>query len=100
IDAPATFWLDGHYSGPGTAMGNSNTPLLEELKHIAQHPIKTHTLLIDDIRLLGAQEMDFITLEELKREILLINPNYEFSFEDGYAANDVLVAKVRNSLQH
>ncbi len=96
IDAPATFWLDGHYSGPGTARGKTNTPLLTELEHIAQHHIKTHTILIDDIRQFGTSDMDFITLDEVVEKIRSINPDYEFLFEDGYISNDVLVAIVRN----
>jgi len=96
IDAPATFWLDGHYSGSDTAKGKTNTPLLTELEHIAQHHIKTHTILIDDIRQFGTSDMDFITLDEVVGKIRSINPDYEFLFEDGYIPNDVLVAIVRN----
>lgn len=94
IDAPATFWLDGHYSGGDTAKGNSNSPILEELDAIAQHPIKTHTILIDDIRQAGTEDFDFVTLGDIAKKIQSINPNYRISFEDGYIANDVLVAKV------
>ena len=96
IDAPATFWLDGHYSGPGTGKKDSNTPLLAELEHISQHPIKTHTILIDDIRLLEKEEMDFISLETIIKKIQSINPDYEFSFENGYTPKDVLVAIIPN----
>ncbi len=96
IDAPATFWLDGHYSGSDTAKGSSNTPLLAELNHISHHPIKTHTILIDDIRQFGTKEMDFITLEDVLEKIRSINPNYEFIYEDGYKPGDVLVAIVQS----
>jgi hypothetical protein len=94
IDAPATFWLDGHYSGAGTAKGKTNTPLLQELDHIGSHHIKTHTILIDDVRQFGTQEMDFITLDEVVEKVRSINPNYKFLFEDGFIPNDVLVAVV------
>jgi hypothetical protein len=96
IDAPATFWLDGHYSGPPTVKGQCNTPLLAELEHISQHPIKTHTILIDDARLFGTSQFDFISVETIIEKIRLINPNYEFFFEDGYVPKDILVAIVRN----
>ncbi len=95
IDAPATFWLDGHYCGSNSAKGASNTPLLAELEHISQHPIKTHTILIDDIRQFGTAEMDYITLEMVIEKLRSINPDYEILFEDGYIPGDVLVAVVR-----
>jgi hypothetical protein len=98
IDAPATFWLDGHYSGEGTGRANSNTPLLKELELIARHPIRTHTILIDDVRCFGTIAFDFISLEEVKQKILSINPSYEFSFENGFVDNDVLVARILESI--
>lgn len=94
INAPVTFWLDGHYSGGSTAKGESNTPLLRELEHIAKHHIKNHTILIDDVRCFDTNDFDFLTMEEVKEKILSINPLYEFSFENGYIENDVLVARV------
>lgn len=96
IDAPATFWLDGHYSGSDTVKGKTNTPLLEELDHIAKHHINTHTILIDDIRQFGTREMDFISLQEVIEKIQSMNPDYEFLFEDGYSKGDILVAIVKN----
>ncbi len=95
IDAPATFWLDGHFSGPGTGKGNTNTPLMAELENIRQHSIKTHTLLIDDVRLFGTAEFDFVKLDDVIAKILEINPDYQISYEDGYCRNDVLVAKIQ-----
>lgn len=94
INGPVTFWLDGHYSGGSTAKGQSNTPLIRELEHIAAHHINNHTILIDDVRCFGTADFDFLTLEEVRKKILSINPLYEFSFEDGYIENDVLVARV------
>ena len=52
IQEPALFWLDGHYSGTGTARGDQETPLEEELHAIARHG-ERHVVLIDDARLLG-----------------------------------------------
>jgi len=95
IEAPATFWLDGHYSEWDTARGESNTPLMAELESIRQHRIKTHTLMIDDARLFGAVEFDFLTLDEVIKKIKEINTRYVISFEDGHIPNDVLIAQVR-----
>lgn len=94
IDAPATFWLDGHYSSGITAKGDTNTPILKELEAIARHPIKTHTILIDDIRCCGTSDFDFVERDEIIAAILAINPAYRIHFEDSYCANDILVATI------
>jgi hypothetical protein len=50
IDSPAIFWLDGHYSHGKTGRGAMDTPILNELTRIFEHPIKAHVILIDDAR--------------------------------------------------
>lgn len=50
LQAPALFWLDGHYSGGTTARGEVDTPVSAELQAILDSPIKTHVILIDDAR--------------------------------------------------
>ncbi len=94
IDKPITFWLDGHYSGTDTAKGSRNTPILQELAAIKRHPIKTHTILIDDVRLFSSEEFDHISLSTVKQLILEINPNYVISFKDAFQERDILVATV------
>lgn len=96
INEPVVFWLDSHYSRFGTALGDSSTPILRELEAIAAHPIKSHTILIDDVRLFGTVEFDFIELNAIIAIIKRINPNYSISFEDGYVAKDVLVAQIQS----
>ena len=89
IREPITFWLDGHYSGGETARGDKESPLIEEVLAIGNHAIKTHTVLIDDVRC-------YPDLMPRVKEILLsINPAYEFSYEDGCEKNDILVAQIR-----
>jgi len=51
IDAPAIFWLDGHYSRGNTGRGFLDSPIMNELRRIFEHPIKAHVILIDDARL-------------------------------------------------
>jgi len=97
IDAPATFWLDGHYSGGITAKGTSFSPILAELDAIANHPIKTHTILIDDVREFGKIDFDYVNLNTIVEKIYSINPDYLISFEDGFIPNDVLVARIPQS---
>jgi hypothetical protein len=67
VDSPTMFWLDAHF-GDGT-------PVWGELEAIKNHPIKTHTILIDDVPL-------YFNKEELEARILEINPNYLFVYED------------------
>ncbi|HEX6462827.1 MAG TPA: hypothetical protein VFZ98_00185 [Vicinamibacterales bacterium] len=47
---PALFWLDAHYSGPITARGPLDSPIVQELEAIAAHPVNGHVVLIDDMR--------------------------------------------------
>lgn len=92
IDAPATFWLDGHYSSDNTAKGITNNPILDELESIRQHRIKNHTIMVDDLRLFGTSEFDFIEVDDIKQKILEINPKYKFTLLEGTLPNDILLA--------
>lgn len=97
IDEPIVFWLDGHWSMGDTARGNNPVPIYDELDVISEHHIKTHTLLIDDLRLMGNHEEPIeqwhdISLETTKQKCLNINSEYKFSFEDGHVPKDILVA--------
>jgi len=47
---PALFWLDAHYSGPITARGALDSPIVQELDAIRAHPVAGHVVLIDDMR--------------------------------------------------
>lgn len=92
ITVPCVIWLDGHYSQGDTALGKKWCPLYEELDAIARHPVKTHTVLIDDIRLAGAEWKDISPAGILTR-LHEINPAYEIYFEDDACApKDILVA--------
>lgn len=50
IKEPALFWLDAHYSGGITALGEKASPIMDELNVIMKHPVKGHVILIDDVR--------------------------------------------------
>jgi hypothetical protein len=74
INEPITFFLDGHPSGGKTANNGTGVPeLLKELEQIARHPIKTHTILIDDYS--GYSPLN---LQGIMKEI---NPDYKFAFD-------------------
>jgi len=47
---PALFWLDGHYSGGGTAKGKQETPISLELRAVLDAPASVRVFLIDDVR--------------------------------------------------
>lgn len=51
---PALFWLDGHYSGGGTAKGKQETPISLELRAVLDAPASVRVFLIDDVRFLMA----------------------------------------------
>ena len=100
IKEPITFWLDGHYSGEGTGKGSDPNPLLKELDIIKKHPIKTHTIFIDDMRCWKKENKEIFEKDDgydeidIKNKLLEINSEYKFSYEHGHIMNDVLVAYV------
>ena len=88
-DDKILFFLDSHGSGHGC-------PLVEELDAIKELKNNNHIIMIDDVRIIrdccwGVEKYQGGGFEDLlKQKILSINPNYKFSFLDGYQANDVL----------
>ena len=85
----ATFWLDAHMVGPG-----QQCPVLDELRAIKQHKVKNHTILIDDMRDFGTEAHDYISIGDLNRALLDINPAYEMTFESTGIKNNVLAATI------
>jgi len=70
IKEPSLIFLDGHF--------NNGDPLWKELEILKSHPIKTHTIIVDDM------PNYFGNGEKVKEKILEINPNYVFTYEDSY----------------
>jgi len=66
LTGPALFWLDGHYSGEGTARGSSDTPVVRELQTILADKRFPHVILIDDARLFKGRN-DYPTVAEVTR---------------------------------
>lgn len=70
IQSPCLFWLDGHYSGEGTAKGEFDTPIIRELETICNHSCKLdHVILIDDAREFNGSK-DYPTLNFLTEFVL------------------------------
>lgn len=67
------FWLDGHFSFGRTAKSKVNTPIVNELKTILSHRIKTHVVLIDDAREFKGKN-DYPKLNKIKK--MLKGSNY------------------------
>lgn len=93
INKPMTIFLSNHYFGIKQTPVNN---ILQELDTLKNHPIRSHTILIDDIHHAGTPAFGNITLDEIKIKLLEINPNYAFSFEKGghleKESNAILVA--------
>jgi hypothetical protein len=81
ITKPCLFWLDARWSGGATAKGELETPIMQELQCILNHPIvERHVVLIDDARCFTG-ENGYPTLEALENFILDFCPDWIFEVE-------------------
>lgn len=104
IQEKITFWLDSHIDGgnnrPGITPNVEACPLYEEIETIAKHPRKDHTIMIDDLRIIGSDHSSGygwgygVNIDDIKKRILQINPEYKFTYEDGVQHDDILVAYI------
>src|SRR5207245_2478621 len=83
---PTLFWLDGHYCGTATARSRLETPVLHEVTAILTHRVRDHVILIDDARCFDGTH-DYPTIDELKREVLNLRPDWVFE-----VSNDIIRA--------
>jgi hypothetical protein len=81
ISEKCLFWLDGHYSGPGTARGSADSPIVGELSAIRKHPRNDHVILIDDARLFDGTN-GYVTQQEAFSLLREINPRYTIRQRD------------------
>ena len=95
VKEQVTFWLDGHHSCGDTALGEYWAPLMQELDVIKNHSIKTHTIMIDDMRCWESPNpVHGFYKEDIFKKLLEINSEYKFTYEDGLQENDILVAHI------
>lgn len=84
IEEPALFWLDAHYSGEGTALGNIETPIIKELRTIFSKNNNRDVILIDDARCFDGTH-DYPTIQEIK-DLVSTHDNFLLRIE-----NDIIV---------
>ena len=94
LTSRTTFWLDAHISAQYGEKLSKNCPVLDELDCIRNHPIKTHTIMIDDLNCFGNEAHDNIKFAEVVEKIRLINSEYKFEFADAAIPNNILIAYV------
>lgn len=75
LATPTLFWLDGHYSSGITARGALETPVMDELRHICDHDVQDHVVMIDDAHLFVGQN-DYPTVQELRAFVTARRPTW------------------------
>jgi len=80
ISQPCLFWLDAHYSGPHTAMGEELSPVREEIVPILNHWVRNHIILIDDAREFRGKD-GYPDIMELKEEVAHIRDDLRLEVE-------------------
>ncbi len=98
ISQPCLFYLDGHYSGEPTTKGKKETPILQELQHILNHPTEDHVILIDDARLFTGHG-DWPTIEELRTLIFNKHPDWVFEVKNDIIRIHKNKSKIRKWLK-
>jgi hypothetical protein len=81
INAPALFWLDGHYSAGVTAKGEKETPIVEELTGLLKLPEKRHVIIVDDARCFDTDPA-YPKLSELLSLVKSIRPDMDVKIQD------------------
>lgn len=96
INEPCLFWLDSHFDVHADVRGKYDCPILYELDVIQSSNIKSHTIMIDDLRIFKRQTewAVGIYIKQMEEKLKNINPSYNFYYEDGWEKNDILIAKV------
>jgi hypothetical protein len=93
INEPITFWLDSHWQLlEGTEPGVNPFPLVKELHQIIRHPIKSHTIIIDDILILTHPDTTNWSKRMIEQGLKSINPAYTLDYFANPVINNILVA--------
>lgn len=92
IGEPITFWLDAHASGVLPGGGSGQTALMRELNAIGGHPVKDHAIFIDDRRLFGSLEWDYLQEQTVLAALRTLNPRFRIRYLRGIRPRDILCA--------
>jgi hypothetical protein len=74
------FWLDGHFSGGNTAMGEITSPIIAELEIIKNKNLKNTCILIDDLRLFNGTD-GYPTLALVEKLLKEISRDVQISYD-------------------
>lgn len=95
ITEPAMIWLDAHSQLFDDEPETENPfPLLMELEQLAKHPVKTHSILIDDILMLTHPDVTGWNRDTIENALLKINPAYKLTYLSNPVRNNILMAHV------
>jgi hypothetical protein len=95
VNEPAMIWLDAHSQLFDDESATDNPfPLLMELEQLRKHPIKTHTILIDDILILTHPDVTGWNKDMIENAVLAINPSYKLTYLSNPVVNNILMAHV------
>jgi len=81
ISGKCLFWLDGHYCGGITAKGNTECPVMQELKAILSRKPNNDVILIDDARCYVGKG-DWPDIEELRKLVSDFNQDLVFEIKE------------------
>ncbi len=82
IRQPCLFWLDAHWSGGSTARADLETPIMQELACILDHPLSAqHVVLVDDARCFTGQN-DYPSLGTVERRVRAAHPDWVFEVRE------------------
>jgi hypothetical protein len=95
IEEPITFWLDSHSQLLEDELEvGTPFPLIAELRQIAMHPIKTHTIMIDDFLFMSHPDITGWRKWDIFHELFEINREYKREYFANPITNNILVAHV------
>lgn len=90
VDERSLIYLDAHFSRCGTAKGDKETPIENELIVISKQKVRDHVIIIDDARYFNGK-MDYPTFQRVFDMLHAINPAYSVTIDDRI---DAIIAAV------